>query len=123
MKQLSLPEPISCSDRVLPGFFSLCFMHRTMLLKQLRSMESGGCECMQHGSAVIIKHCYLLYIMIRHQSLWIGCALHCFSEHLLPAELCWIFLVSVIRGFFLCVCVCCRGGVKLAWICVCVCVC
>jgi len=108
MKQLSLPEPISCSDRVLPAFHSVCFMHRTMLQKRLGSMESGGCERRQHGSVVIINHCYLLYTTIRHQSLWIGCALHGFSEHFLPAELHWIFLVPVIR---LCVCVCRRGGV------------
>lgn len=108
MKQVSLPEPISCSDRVLPAFHSVCFIHRTVLQKQLRSTEPGGCECRQHGSAVIIKHCYLLYIMIRHQSLWIGCELHGFSEHFLPAELRWIFLVPVIRFY---VCVCCRRGV------------
>lgn len=102
MKQLSLPEHISCSDHVLPAFHSMCFMHRTMLFKWFRSMESGGYECRQHSSAVIIKCYYLLYIMMRHQSLWLGCALHGFSQHFLPAELRWISLVPVIR---FCVCV------------------
>lgn len=97
MKQLSLPELISCSDHVLPAFHSMCFMHRIMLFKWFRSMESGGCVFRQHSSAVIIKCCYLLYIMIRHQSLWLGCALHGFSQHFLPAELCCISLVPVIR--------------------------
>lgn len=77
--------------------------------KWFMSMESGGCECRQHSSAVIIKCCYLLYKMIRHQLLWLGCALHGFSQHFLPAELRWISLVPVIR---FCVCVWCRRSVS-----------